>query len=43
MDEQLRKVRKRLYEDFKFYAKHALKIRTKSGEVQPFALNKAQE
>lgn len=35
-------IRKRLYEDFGFYAKHALKIRTKEGEVKPFALNEAQ-
>ncbi len=39
--EQLR-ARKRLYEDFEFYAKHALKIRTKEGEVKPFTLNEAQ-
>jgi hypothetical protein len=37
------KTRKRLYEDFEFYAKHALKIRTKEGEVKPFALNVAQK
>jgi len=43
MDPQLIEVRKRLFSDFKFYAKHALKIRTKSGDIQPFALNKAQE
>lgn len=35
-------IRKRLYEDFEFYAKHALKIRTKEGEVKPFTLNEAQ-
>ena len=35
-------IRKRLYEDFGFYAKHALKIRTKEGEVKPFTLNEAQ-
>lgn len=29
--------------DFAFYAPRALKIRTKSGEVKPFTLNKAQE
>lgn len=36
------KTRKRLYEDFEFYAKHALKIRTKEGNVKPFTLNEAQ-
>lgn len=36
-------IRKRLYEDFEFYAKHALKIRTKEGEVKPFTLNEAQK
>jgi hypothetical protein len=40
--EQLR-VRKRLYDDFEFYAQHALKIRTKEGEVKPFTLNVAQK
>lgn len=39
--EQL-KVRKRLYEDFEFYAKNALKIRTKEGAVKPFVMNAAQ-
>jgi hypothetical protein len=34
--------RKRLFEDFEFYAKHALKIRTKDGEIVPFLLNEAQ-
>lgn len=42
MDPKLLEVRKRLYEDFSFYAKHALKIRTKQGEVVPFKLNEAQ-
>jgi hypothetical protein len=36
-------VRKRLYEDFEFYAKHALKIRTKEGTVVPLVLNDAQK
>jgi hypothetical protein len=35
-------VRKRLYEDFEFYAKHALKIRTKEGTIVPLVLNEAQ-
>lgn len=43
MDAKLLEVRRRLYEEFDFYSKHALKIRTKSGEVQPFALNTAQK
>lgn len=37
------KARKRLYNDFSFYAKHALKIRTKEGEVKAFTLNIAQQ
>jgi hypothetical protein len=36
-------VRKRLYEDFEFYAKHALKIRTKEGTIVPLVLNAAQK
>jgi len=36
-------VRRRLYEDFEFYAKHALKIRTKEGTVVPLVLNEAQK
>jgi hypothetical protein len=36
-------VRKRLYEDFEFYARHALKIRTKGGEIKPLILNQAQQ
>lgn len=40
---ELVEIRKRLYEDFEFYAKHALKIRTKEGEVKPFTLNVAQK
>lgn len=43
MDPRLVEIRKKLYEDFEFYAKHALKIRTKEGEVKPFALNVAQK
>lgn len=42
MDPKLVEVRKRLYEDFNFYAKHALKIRTKEGDIKPFVLNEAQ-
>jgi hypothetical protein len=36
-------VRKRLFEDFEYYAKHALKIRTKEGTVVPLVLNDAQK
>lgn len=36
-------VRKRLRDDFQLYAKHALKIRTKDGEVVNLALNTAQK
>ncbi len=36
-------VRLRLRDDFRFYSKSALKIRTKKAEVIPFTLNKAQE
>ena len=40
---KLEQVRKRLYEDFSFYAKSALKIRTKTGQIAPLALKPAQE
>jgi len=36
-------VRRRLFEDFEFYARHALKIRTKEGTVVPLVLNEAQK
>lgn len=36
-------VRKRLKEDFPYYASKALKIRTKAAEIVPFKLNFAQE
>lgn len=42
MDNALREVRRRLYEDFEFYAKYALKIRTKEGTIEPLVLNDAQ-
>lgn len=42
MTQKLVETRKRLYDDFSFYAKHALKIRTKEGEVKAFTLNEAQ-
>ncbi len=40
---QLKAVRKRLYEDFEFYSKAALQIRTKTGEISPLKLNPAQK
>lgn len=43
MDDKLKEVRKRLYNDFEFYAKAALKIRTKEGEIKPLVLNNAQK
>lgn len=42
MDQKQREVRKRLYKDFGFYSKHALKVRTKDGDIKPFVLNEAQ-
>lgn len=33
---------RRLRDDFEYFAKHCLKIRTKSGEVVPFRLNRGQ-
>jgi hypothetical protein len=42
LDPQLLEVRRRLRDDFRFYAKSALKIRTKRGEIAPLALNSAQ-
>lgn len=37
-----RQKRKKLRDDFAYYAKNCLKIRTKADGIQPFALNKAQ-
>lgn len=39
--DQAEKVR-RLKTDFEYFAKHCLRIRTKSGKIVPFAMNKAQ-
>ena len=36
-------IRKRLYSEFDFYSKSALKIRTKQGEIAPLSLNSAQQ
>jgi hypothetical protein len=35
--------RKKLYDDFAFYAKHCVKIRTKQGKIAPLVLNRVQE
>ncbi len=35
--------RKRLLEDFAFYAKHSIKIRTKQGDIVPLVLNRVQK
>jgi hypothetical protein len=42
MDQKLREVRKRLYTEFDFYSKAALKIRTKTGAIAPLNLKPAQ-
>ena len=42
-DPKLKQVRKRLFEDFSFYAKAALSIRTKTGQIQRLVLNPAQK
>jgi hypothetical protein len=42
MDKKLRAVRKKLLDEFPFYAKSALKIRTKTGDVTNLKLNPAQ-
>ena len=36
-------VRQRLYDDLAFYSRHCLNIRTKSGKISPFVLNRAQQ
>jgi hypothetical protein len=42
MTPEMMEVRRKLFEDFEFYATHALKIRTKKGEIAPFSLNQGQ-
>lgn len=42
-EERRKATRRRLLDDFKFYAKKALKIRTKDAKIVPFVLNPAQE
>ena len=41
-DHALREVRRKLRDEFPYYAAHALKIRTKDAKVVPFKLNDAQ-
>lgn len=43
LTEGQKKARKRLYEDFAFYAKHCIKIRTKQGKIAPLVLNRVQQ
>ena len=43
MNPKLKQVRKRLRDDFSFYAKSAAKIRTKEGDIRPLVLNPAQQ
>jgi hypothetical protein len=43
VDPRIRELRKKLLKDFRFYAKHVLKIRTKDGQIKKFVLNVAQE
>lgn len=43
MDERERAIRQRLKDDFEHYAVKCLKIRTKSGSVEPLELNVAQK
>jgi hypothetical protein len=40
--QELLAIRRRLFEDFEFWAKHSCKIRTKAGAVEPFVLNPVQ-
>jgi hypothetical protein len=42
MDERERQIRIKLRDDFPHYASRCLKIRTKSGQVEPLILNEAQ-
>lgn len=40
--DQIKRIRQKLKEDLPYYSTNCLKIRTKSGAVEPFLLNKAQ-
>lgn len=39
---EILEVKRRFYHDFDFYSRHALRIRTKQGSVEPFVLNAVQ-
>jgi hypothetical protein len=41
--EKLLRLRKRLKDDFEFYCKHCVKIRTKEGTIVPLILNEVQQ
>ena len=43
INQKAKKIRKKLLSDFEFYAKNALRIRTKDGETTPLSLNTAQQ
>jgi len=43
VNEREREIRRRLRDDFEHYAPRCLKIRAKSGTVEPFQLNQAQQ
>lgn len=42
MDDRKRRLRQKLKDDFEHFASKCLKIRTKSGLIEPFQMNKAQ-
>src|SRR5271166_1605285 len=43
MDDEERRIRRKLRDNFPHYANKCLKIRSKSGEIKPFILNQAQQ
>jgi hypothetical protein len=43
MQDKLNAVRIRLRDEYDFYARHAIKIRTKDGEIKPLVLNTVQQ
>jgi hypothetical protein len=43
LTETQRAARKRLYDDFAFYARHCVKIRSKEGKIVPLVLNRVQQ
>lgn len=40
---KIEEARRRFYYDFDFYSRHALRIRTKKGEIEPLVLNAVQK